>query len=139
MISGPRGDDGAAALTVVLATLLVAALALAGITAVADLGLTAARARAAADAAALGAIGVSPLVSRPASQAADPRAEAERVAAANGAELVAVDSDGWPLRYAVTVTVAPATPWVSRVAGRLRATAAAGVRPGRGDSGGARE
>lgn len=120
-------ERGAAGLIMVLATVLVLLVGLAAITAIADLAVTSARARVAADAAALAAVATSPLAGggiRP-----DPRSQAQRLAAANHAELVDVQPSGWPLRYGVTVAVAPSTPWVANLVGPVRAGAVAALRP----------
>lgn len=133
-----NGDGGAAGLTVVLGTMLVLTVAVAGVTAVADLALTSARARTAADAAALAAVGVSPLArgatgagASGAGAGVDPHAQARRLAAANDAEVVDIEPLGWPLRYGVTVAVDPSTEWVRRLVGPVRAGAVAALRPRR--------
>ena len=125
-------DDGAAGMVTLFAVLLFLGAAIAGIAAAGDLGVTAARARSAADAAALAGIATSPLVS-----AGDPGAftdppagaAARQVAAANQARLVGDDTGGWPLRYRVTVEVEPATGWVRGLVGPVRAEAVGAVRP----------
>lgn len=115
----------------VLASVLVLVVGLAAVTAVADLAVTSARARVAADAAALAAVGASPLAGGAAHR--DPRAQAQRLAAANHAELVDVQAGGWPLRYGVTVAVEPRTPWVAQLVGSVRAGAVAALRPRRAE------
>lgn len=122
-------EDGAAGLTVILGAVLVVTVGLAGVTTVADLALTSARARTAADAAALAAVGTSPLAAGAASD--DPRAAARRLAAANHAQVVDLQAHGWPLRYGVTVAVQPSTPWVRGLVGPLQAGAVAALRPRR--------
>ena len=127
-----RGEAGAAALL----TLLLAALGL-GIGSIilgatVDVAAAAARARTAADAAALAAAATSPLVSGAAGSLNDAdqaRVAAERVARANGARLQRIDTDGWPLRIAVRVAVAPRTQLARSVVGMSEAGAVAGVRP----------
>ena len=131
--AGPTFERGAAGLTVVLGAVVVLVVGLAGVTAIADLALTSARARVAADAAALAAVGASPLAGAGAGAPADPQAQARQLAAANDAELVATDDFGWPLRYGVTVAVQPSTAWVRRLVGPVRAGAAAALRPRRSD------
>ena len=122
-----RGDDGAIAVVTMLALVLFTTGVLAGLAAAADLSLAAARARTAADAAALAGMAASPLV---AVGTGDTPGEAARIVArANGARLVAEDTDRWPLRYRVTVEVAPATAWVGRIVGPVRAQAVGAVRP----------
>lgn len=133
----PRRDDsGAAGLTMILGAVLLVTAGLAGATAVADLALTSARARTAADAAALAALGVSPLAAG--SPHLDPRSQARSLATANHATVVRFDDDGWPLRYGVTVAVEPATAWVKRLVGPVRAGAVAALRPRRLDPHGSR-
>jgi hypothetical protein len=94
-----RGDRGAAGLLTLGGALVACAVALAVVLAVTSVGVTAARARIAADAGALAAMGASPL----AGGAGSPDKEAVRLAAANGATVVAVDRSGWPLRVVVEV------------------------------------
>lgn len=125
-------DAGAAGMVTLFAVLLVLAGAIAGVTAAGDLSVTAARARAAADAAALAGIAMSPLVAAGESAVfADwpAGAAAREVAHANRARLVAEETVGWPLRYRVTVEVEPATGWVRRLVGPVRAKAVGAVRP----------
>jgi hypothetical protein len=124
-----RDQEGAVGLTTVLATtvaLTVTGVLLAG---AGDLAFTAARARAAADAAALAAMGTSPLVGASRQQPAAAPAAARQVAAANGASVKGLDDTGWPLRYRVTVAVQPRTGLVARLVGPVDAIAVAGVRP----------
>lgn len=127
------GERGAVALTAVLSALLLTAGAAAALSAVGDLASAVARARTAADAAALAGAGASPLVTP---GGGDPRRAAAEVAAANGGRLIGVDDDAWPLGYAVTVEVQPATRWIRRIVGPVRAGAVAGVRPAVGVGGG---
>jgi hypothetical protein len=115
-VSPISAERGAAGLTLILATVLMVTVGLTGVTAVADLALTSARARSAADAGAAGS---------------DPAAAARRLAAVNRAEIVELASHGWPLRYGVTVAVEPSTTWVRRLAGPVRAGAVAALRPRR--------
>lgn len=113
-----------------LAVLVFLGAAGAALVAVTDLSVTAARAQAAADAAALAGAGVSPLLLVGSSaQAPEPAAAAREVARANGAIFVRGDTSSWPLRYGVTVEVAPRTGWVRKTIGPVRAEAVAGVRP----------
>jgi hypothetical protein len=114
----------------VLTATMFVAVGLTAVAAVGDVTLTAARARAAADAAALAAVGTSPLVSGGRSS---PRVAAEQTAHANDAEVVAVDAQGWPLRYGVTVTVQPALAWVAAITSGQQARSVAAVRPIRVD------
>lgn len=120
-------EGGAIAIVTVLALVLFTTGVLAGLAAAGDVSLAAARARTAADAAALAGAGASPLTAP--TPADDPREQAARVARANGARLVAQDLDHWPLRYGVTVEVDPATAWVGRIVRPVRARATGGVRP----------
>lgn len=125
-------DDGAAGMVTLFAVVLMLIGAVAGIAAAGDLSVTAARARSAADAAALAGIAMSPLVAAGDLAAFDDvmaGAAAREVAHANRARLVADDTGGWPLRYRVTVEVEPATGWVRRLVGPARAEAIAAVRP----------
>jgi len=142
----PRRDEGAVGLVAVVGGLIVAALAVAMITAAAGVGVAAARARVAADAAALAAMGASPLVSGmsghgealptaqlpiaqlPTTQG-EPEREAARVATANGARLIGVDADGWPFRVRVTVEVQPRHGFARVLMPPLRAHATAAARP----------
>ena len=120
-------QDGAAAVTTLLAMAVVLSGVLGVLAAAGDLTTTTARARATADAAALAAAGTSPLVAPAADET--PLAAARAVASANGGTLVETDDDQWPLRYGVTVEVAPSTGWVRRIIGPIRARATGGVRP----------
>lgn len=120
-------DHGAAGLVTLFAAVLILVVATAGITAAGDLSVTAARARAAADAAALAGMATSPLVGFGDVQAADDAAG--RVAEANRGRLIGTRTSAWPLRYGVTVEMDPLTSWVRRFVGPVRAKAAAGVRP----------
>ena len=122
-------DDGAIAIVTILALVLFTTGVLAGLAAAGDLSLAAARARTAADAAALAGIGASPLVGVASARA--PAEAARTVARANGARLVREDTGRWPLRYGVTVEVEPATGWVRRIVGPVRAEAVGAARPRR--------
>ena len=123
-------QDGAAGVVVTLGVALLLSVTGTMLAATADLMATAARARAAADAAALAGMATSPLVT-PAAPAAGESAEsaARRFAAANGAELTRSDVEGWPLRYRVMVEAAPSLTWVQRIVGSVPAGATAAVRP----------
>ena len=123
----PASDTGSIGMVTVAAVALFAVVAGAGMVAVTDLAVTASRARAAADGAALAGAGTSPLVAPGATDGPD--AVAREVARANGADFLRGDAAAWPLRYGVTVQVAPRTAWVRRVVGPLEAQAFAGVRP----------
>ncbi|MGH8887138.1 MAG: hypothetical protein ACRDYX_18595 [Egibacteraceae bacterium] len=120
-----RGDGGAVGLLTVIGGLVVAALALAVILTAAGVGVVAARARTAADAAALAAMAASPVFSG----GGRPEHEAARVASANGARLVEVDVAGWPLRVRVTVEVQPRRELGGMLMPPLRAHATAAARP----------
>ena len=123
-------SDGAAGMVVLFAVVLFVVGAVAGIAAAGDLSVSAARARSAADAAALAGIAMSPLVATGGPDAfADPGATAREVADANRARVVDEDTAGWPLRYRVAVEVEPATGWVRRLVGPIRAEAVGAVRP----------
>ena len=125
--SGAAAETGNAGLVTVLATVALLTAAGAGLVAAGDLAWTAARARSAADAAALAGMATSPLVT-PLPETS-PQEAARTVATANGAAVVRSDLRGWPLRYRVTVRVEPALGWVRRALGQVTARAAAGVRP----------
>lgn len=120
-------DCGSIAVVTLLGVLLVLCAVGAALVAVTDLSVTAARARAAADAAALAGAATSPLVTRDAS--AHPDETAREVARANGAVLVRGDQRDWPLRYGATVEVLPRTVWVRRMVGPVRQAAIGAVRP----------
>lgn len=119
-----REDGGIAIVSAVTAMLLsVAALGLTS--AVLDYGVAAARARTAADAAALAAMSASPL----AAGTGTPGPRADVVAEANGARVRRIDDDAWPLRVRVVVEVMPRSRAVSALTGAVEATATAQVRP----------
>ena len=124
-----HAEDGAIAIVTIFSLTLFTTGVLAGLAAAADLSLAAARARTAADAAALAGMGASPLVAVGTERTAEEAAR--EVARANNARLVEEDTDRWPLRYAVTVEVEPATAWVRRLVGPVQAKAVGAVRPRR--------
>lgn len=126
-LAAVNADRGSIAVVTVLAMLLVLAVMGPALVAVTDLSVTAARARAAADAAALAGAATSPLVARGAPE--HPDAAARAVTRANTAVFVRSDLRNWPLRYGVTVEVAPQTSWVRRIVGALREEAVGAVRP----------
>ncbi len=107
-----------------LASLLLGAAAV-GLVTVVDVSLAAARARTAADAAALAAMSSSPLAGGDDAPAVAARA----AAAANGARIAATDDRGWPLRYAVHAAVAPRTRVARSVVAVVQTRATAAVRP----------
>jgi murein DD-endopeptidase MepM/ murein hydrolase activator NlpD len=107
-------ERGSIALLVVLGGGLLLFAALVPLVAVADVLITRGRAQQAADAAALAAMAA----------AADPRDAAERLADANGADLLDC-CGGDPRRRQVTVAVTPASRAVAAVVPRVRARAAA--------------
>ena len=116
-------QEGSAVLSFVLGLTLLFVGAVAALQLVTDLSAAAARARTAADAAALAGMAASPLVGG----AGDPEALARAMAARNGAVLVRLDERHWPLRLGVTVRGTPTSPLLAPFAVRLNA--AAGVRP----------
>lgn len=116
-------DEGTVALLGLLTASGVAVVALIGVVALADLALTSGRATAAADAAALAAVGAHPL----AGGAGDGETAAARYAEANGASLEALDHDG--LRATVEVRAEPATPLVRAVVPAVPAGASAELVP----------
>ena len=124
-------QDGAMGIVVVLAVAVLFPMVGALLAGAGDVLVAAARARSAADAAALAGMAASPLVTSPADSAggASPEAAARRIAASNGAGLTSSDVRGWPLRYRAGVEVAPRLAWVRRIVGSVGATATAAVRP----------
>lgn len=132
-----RGDQtGGAGLLAVLSATVSLALALVAVTAVCDFGATAARARVAADAAALAAMAASPL----AGGHGDPDAAARRLAGANDAKVTAVERSpgtlgevpgtaGWPFAVTVEAAAIPRTGLVHAVVPAVVARAAARVEP----------
>ncbi|HUH06876.1 MAG TPA: hypothetical protein VML96_03615 [Egibacteraceae bacterium] len=122
---GRATQRGSAALLTVLAGAALMLLGVALILALADYGVTAARASTAADGAALAAMSMSPLVEG----SGDPHAAAAQVAAANGATLRRLDVDGWPFNVEVEVVAIPATRLVRLAAPAVAARAAAAARP----------
>jgi hypothetical protein len=121
----PQGERGAVGLLTVIGGLIVAAMVIALITTAAGVGLAAARVRTAADAAALAAMAASPVIRG----SELPEREAARVASANGARLVEVDTTGWPLRVRVAVEVQPRWKLTNLPMPPLRAHATAAARP----------
>ncbi|MPZ73983.1 MAG: hypothetical protein GEU74_12270 [Nitriliruptorales bacterium] len=130
--SGRRAaaDSGSTALTAVLEIAALLVVSVAGVVAVADLAVTSAQARAAADASALAAVATSPLLAAPGGGGeAAAVAAARSTASRNGATLAATDLQRWPLRIHLEVTVTPRTPWLRRIVGPMTAGATAAVRP----------
>jgi hypothetical protein len=148
-----KSDEGVVGLLTAIGGLIVATVSMAVIAAVAGVGVAAARARTAADAAALAAMTASPVVSgvsapgtseitvrrfdiqdgalvtrsinvHTSSIQGSPEREAARLAFANGARLVEVNTAGWPFHVRVTVEVQP-----RRQLPPLRAHATASARP----------
>lgn len=131
------GERGGIALTLgVLLTAVGAVVALL-LLAVVDLATTSGRAGTAADAAALAAIGSSPVVGGD----GQPCLAAAALATANGARLTRCLADaaaGWPLRVEVHVVARPSSPWLQRLdatmmgmSGRSAAVARPAGPPGR--------
>ena len=118
-------DGGGIAVWLAIALCLWLGGGVIAVTAVTDLGVAVARARGAADAAALAGMASSPL----AGGSGSPQLAAAEAAVANAATLIAAEEDGWPLRYAVTVSVRPRTALVVVVTGPVQAKAVAAVRP----------
>jgi len=119
----PRpGDDGSVALLAVVGGGLAMLLTLVPLTVVADLLVTRGRAQAAADVAALAAMGAA---------GDDGRDAADRLARANGGEVVACCGDD-PARRQVTVGVAPASTLLAAVVPQVEAEAAAALAGGGG-------
>jgi intracellular sulfur oxidation DsrE/DsrF family protein len=125
MTAHPSDDRGAVGLLTMVSALMVTTLALAVVLTAAAVGVTAAQARTAADAAALAAMGASPLVGGNST----PEREAERVAAANGATIVNLDTNRWPSQVTVEIQIQP--PPLLRPANPppLRAHATAAAHP----------
>jgi len=116
----------------VLGTFILLCVGLAVLSAVTDLGIAAARARTAADAAALAGAGASPLVGGD----GDTCDHARRGAEANDGRLLrcrpaATVAAGASVGSGIEVEVAvvPRNPLVRRLVGDVRARAAAGLRP----------
>ncbi len=124
MTAHPSDDHGAVGLLTLASALVVTTLALAVVLAAA-VGVTAAQARTAADAAALAAMAASPLVGGNST----PEQEAERVAAANSATIVNLDTNRWPSQVTVAIQIQP--PPLLRPANPppLRAHATAAAHP----------
>lgn len=133
---GRGGQAGSAGLLAVMSATVSLALALVTVSAVCDLGVTAGRARVAADAAALAAMAASPL----AGGDGDPDGAARRLAAANDATVTAVERSpqtlgevpgmaGWPFAVTVETIVIPRTSLVRAVVPAVAARAAARVEP----------
>lgn len=127
-----RGEQGGVALLAVLGGLVVVAACLIVLSTVTELGVAAARARTAADAAALAGAGAAPLLGGE----GDTCDQARRVAEANGARVVrcreAATGAAWAAQgtgVEVEVAVVPTVPLVRAVVGDVRARAAAGLRP----------
>ncbi len=97
-------EDGAAALTTLMASFIGVGLGLVLLLVAIDLGLAWSRARMAADSAALAAVGSSPL----AAGNGQPRTAAQELARRNGAQLENLDLSGWPVRVKLAVAVTPA-------------------------------
>ncbi|MPZ86682.1 MAG: hypothetical protein GEU81_01150 [Nitriliruptorales bacterium] len=134
----PRGrtaladEQGAVALLVLMAMFVLSAAGLVVLGAVTDLAVTAARARTAADSAALAAVGATPLLGGD----GDTCAAASDAAEANNGRLVRCESAGAPGASGATgsgvlveVAVAPDRQLVRTLAGDIQAKAAAGLRP----------
>ena len=125
-------DSGFVAIWLAVAVLLVLGGAWLLVVVATDVHAAAARARTAADAAALAGMAESPI----AGGSGDPAGAARNLAAANGGTVVELDRDGWPFRFAVTVRVAFRAPLLRRLApDAVIAEAAAGVRPPRSPRG----
>lgn len=121
-------EAGAIALTVTFVVLAALSVVLPLVLGATGVLLAGGRARTAADAAALAAMAGSPLVGG----AGDPdRDGAAAVARANGAELVAVDADGWPLAVVVEVAIQPSGPLGAQLPALTVAAAARAVPPDR--------
>ena len=121
------GEDGAAGAVLLLAAVVMLAVTVPIVVAVIDVSATAARARGAADAAALAAMTTSPVLTT--GDHEDAVTAARTVARANGTRLVETDKAGWPLRFSAEVEAIPALPWVARLTGGLRERATAALRP----------
>lgn len=124
------GERGGVALFIAVSATLVLLLGAVLIAAAVDVGVAAARAQNAADAAALAGVGTSPLVGG----TGEPCAAARHTAAANGADLercsaVPGESPAEPLRVEVEVHIATGLPAVRLIVPHVAARAAAAVRP----------
>lgn len=125
-----RGEAGGVALLLASAAFVLFAAGLALLSVVTDLGTATARARTAADAAALAASSAA----RFAVAGTDPCAAARQVAEANGASLRACDTDRHRLvdglaypAAEVEVEVTPANPMTRSITGAIPARAAAAL------------
>ena len=126
MIRLPRSrEPGAVALMATLLCTLAALAALLVGVVVTDLALTAARAGTAADAAALAAVSGSVLAG---GSGLPDVAAAARAARANGAQIVTVDADGWPLQITVEVVARQRSPLLQAVTDGLRVRRTATLR-----------
>lgn len=119
------GERGGVALLAVIAAVLVLAVAIGGLAVSVDLHAAHARARLAADAAALAGIAASPLVGGD----GDPAAAAEQLATVNGGRVVELDRSGWPLRVTVVTATEPRLALTATLGVEVRARAAAQLRP----------
>lgn len=128
-----RGEHGGAALLAVLGTFILLSAGLLVLSAVTDLGIAAARARTAADAAALAGAGASPLIGGDGDTCDDARRGAEandgRLLRCRSAATVAAGASAGSA-VEVEVAVEPRNALVRRLVGDVRARAAAGLRPG---------
>lgn len=120
----PGAEQGFVGLSYLLVTLLLFTGALVALLLVADVAATYARARTAADGAALAGMATSYLTGGD----GEPERAAREVAARNGAQLVRIEQEGWPLRLDVTVTARPASPLLSGIGHRVTARSSAGLR-----------
>lgn len=125
------GERGSVALLVLAGGITLLAAALFVLSVVADIGVTAARARTAADAAALAAVGTAPLLGGDGSACT----AAREVAEANGAEVVRCElgeasSGGQPNPgVRVEVETRPTSPIARTLVAAIPARAAAALRP----------
>lgn len=129
---GRDTERGTVALLLVIAQFVLSAAGLVVLAVVTDVAITTAKARTAADAAALAAVGATPLLGGD----GDTCAAASDAAAANGARVVRCHEMAVPAAptqagsgIRVDVTLSPAGAFVRRLTGEVRASAAAGLRP----------
>jgi hypothetical protein len=120
-------DRGGVALLTLVGAMLLAAVGMVVVVAATDLMVAQSRASTAADAAALAAVGASPLAGGDGD--GDPQWAAYRLARENGAELDTFDDTGWPRHATVAVHVQTRMSLLRTMAPTVRAAARAELVP----------
>lgn len=115
--SGRRDQQGAAALTTMLAAVVVSAALIGSLLLVGSIMATADRARLVADAASLAVVSGSPLAG---GDGGPDVAAGRAVARANGGSLRSVSLDEWPLEVIVTVSVRLPAPLLGEMSAESR-------------------